>query len=81
MAEIPTQKPLKYLIAHYRQPQRTHDDFIKWLVEEHLPLAIPVLKQHGVLGYSLVGIFDEALIQSSDLFLILLLVRDASIYK
>jgi hypothetical protein len=58
MAEAPTQQkgpPLKYTLTHYRKPQHTHEAFIKWLVEEHLPLALPVLKKHGVLGYSLVS--------------------------
>jgi len=26
---------------------------MKWIVEEHLPLAMPIFKKHGVLGYSL----------------------------
>ncbi|KAK8061309.1 hypothetical protein PG994_007675 [Apiospora phragmitis] len=56
MAEV-TQKqggqPLKFTITHYRLPHHTHEAFIKWLTEEHLPLALPVLKKHGALGYSL----------------------------
>ncbi|KAK9769996.1 putative EthD domain-containing protein [Seiridium cardinale] len=54
MAEAPKQQgPLKYTVTHYRQPQHTHEAFIKWITEEHLPLAIPIFKKHGVLGYSL----------------------------
>ncbi|KAF4637482.1 hypothetical protein G7Y89_g598 [Cudoniella acicularis] len=56
MAEVSTQQggqPLKYTVTHNRKPQHTHDAFIKWIVEEHLPLALPILKRHGVLGYSL----------------------------
>lgn len=47
--------PIKFTITHYRLPQHTHEAFIKWITDEHLPLAMPVLKRHGVLGYSLVG--------------------------
>ncbi|KAI1167691.1 hypothetical protein F5B18DRAFT_600976 [Nemania serpens] len=46
-------QPLKYTVTHYRRPEHTHDAFVKWITEEHLPLAMPVLKKHGVLGYSL----------------------------
>jgi hypothetical protein len=58
MAEVPVQRreePLKYTLTHYRKPQRTHEAFIKWIVEEHLPIAMPVFKKHGILGYSLVS--------------------------
>ncbi|KAI3329030.1 hypothetical protein HD806DRAFT_270232 [Xylariaceae sp. AK1471] len=44
---------LKYTLTHYRKPEHTHEAFVKWIVEEHLPLAIPIFKKHGVLGYSL----------------------------
>jgi hypothetical protein len=57
MAEVPAQhggQPLKYTLTHYRRPQHTHESFIKWIVEEHLPIAMPILKKHGILGYSLV---------------------------
>ncbi|TVY90021.1 hypothetical protein LAWI1_G003315, partial [Lachnellula willkommii] len=47
-------QPLKYTVTHHRKQQHTHEAFITWIVEEHLPLAIPVFKKHGVLGYSLV---------------------------
>ncbi|KAI1746036.1 hypothetical protein F4680DRAFT_400102 [Xylaria scruposa] len=56
MADLPKQQsspPLKYTVTHFRKPNRTHEAFMKWLVEEHLPRAIPVFKKHGVLGYSL----------------------------
>lgn len=48
-------QPLKFTITHYRLPQHTHEAFINWITEEHLPLALPVLKKHGALGYSLVS--------------------------
>jgi hypothetical protein len=57
MAESPILeqgKTLKFKLTHYRQQKHTHEAFIKWIVEEHLPLAIPIFKKHGVLGYSLV---------------------------
>ncbi|KAI1635699.1 hypothetical protein F4809DRAFT_427955 [Biscogniauxia mediterranea] len=56
MAEASAQKgaqPLKYTVTHYRKPQHTHEEFIKWIVEEHLPLAMPIFKKHGILSYSL----------------------------
>ncbi|KAK4221153.1 hypothetical protein QBC38DRAFT_540266 [Podospora fimiseda] len=40
-------------ITHYRQSQHTHDAFIKWIVEEHLPVALSIFKKHGVLEYAL----------------------------
>lgn len=58
MTELPTQQggqPLKYTLTHYRKPEHTHEAFIKWVVEEHLPLAIPVFKKHGIIEYSLVS--------------------------
>ncbi|OBT46781.1 hypothetical protein VE00_02586 [Pseudogymnoascus sp. WSF 3629] len=46
-------QPLKFTITHYRKLQHTHEYFIKWIVEGHHPLAIPVFKKHGILGYTL----------------------------
>jgi len=53
MAEVPKGKPLKYTLTHYRQPQHTHEAFIKWIFEEHLPLAMPIFKKHSIIAYSL----------------------------
>ncbi|KAJ8121485.1 hypothetical protein ONZ43_g2076 [Nemania bipapillata] len=44
---------VKFTVTHYRRPEHTHESFMKWLVEEHIPLAIPVFKRHGVIDYSL----------------------------
>ncbi|KAI1122381.1 hypothetical protein F5Y10DRAFT_287266 [Nemania abortiva] len=44
---------MKYTVTHYRKPDHTHEEFIKWIVDVHLPLAIPIFKRHGVLSYSL----------------------------
>lgn len=46
---------VKLTLTHYRRPERTHEAFMKWIIEEHLPLAIPVFKRCGVLNYSLVS--------------------------
>ncbi|KAI1419259.1 hypothetical protein F5Y12DRAFT_278364 [Xylaria sp. FL1777] len=46
-------QPLKYTVTHYRKPEHTHEDFIKWIVEVHIPLAMPIFKKHGVVEYSL----------------------------
>ncbi|KAH9905412.1 hypothetical protein F4778DRAFT_729915 [Xylariomycetidae sp. FL2044] len=44
---------VKLTVTHYRRPEHTHEALMKWIVEEHLPLAIPVFKRCGVLNYSL----------------------------
>ncbi|RYO89448.1 hypothetical protein DL766_003338 [Monosporascus sp. MC13-8B] len=46
-------QPLKYTVTHYRKQQHTHEAFIKWITEDHLPVAMPIFKKHGILGYSL----------------------------
>ncbi|KAI1373834.1 hypothetical protein F4677DRAFT_190340 [Hypoxylon crocopeplum] len=43
----------KFTVTHYRRPEHTHEEFMKWIVEGHLPLAMPIFKRHGVLEYSL----------------------------
>jgi hypothetical protein len=48
-------RPVKFTITHYRLPQHTHEAFIKWIVEVHLPKAMPVFKKYGVIEYSLVS--------------------------
>lgn len=48
-------QPLKFTLTHYRKKEHTHEAFIKWIVEKHLPLAIPLFKKHGILEYSLVS--------------------------
>ncbi|EMR69404.1 hypothetical protein UCREL1_3588 [Eutypa lata UCREL1] len=56
MAEVTVQQGgqrLKYTVTHYRKQQHTHEAFIKWIVEEHLPVAMPIFKKHGILAYSL----------------------------
>ncbi|KAI1819446.1 hypothetical protein F4861DRAFT_138490 [Xylaria intraflava] len=44
---------VKFTVTHYRRPEHTHEEFMKWLVEEHVRLAMPVFKRHGVINYSL----------------------------
>ncbi|KAI1361489.1 hypothetical protein F5Y08DRAFT_314495 [Xylaria arbuscula] len=44
---------VKLTLTHYRRPEHTHEAFMKWIVEEHLPLAIPAFKRCGILNYSL----------------------------
>lgn len=55
MAEVLENRPVKFTITHYRQQQHSHEAFIKWIVEEHLPLAMPIFEKYGVLEYSLVS--------------------------
>ena len=57
MAESTQSQPIKLTLTHYRKPEHTHEAFIKWIVEGHLPLAIPVLKKHDVINYTLVSFF------------------------
>jgi hypothetical protein len=72
MSQVTNQKegqPMKYTITHYRKQPHTHEEFIKWIVEEHLPLAIPVFKKHGIIGYSLVSISRWAFSQDTHMWL------------
>ena len=46
---------MKYTVGHYRKEGVTHEDFINWLTKEHLPLAIPIFKRHGIKKYTLVS--------------------------
>lgn len=55
MAEIPENRPVRFTITHYRQQRHSHEAFMKWMVEEHLPLAMPVFTKYGVIEYSLVS--------------------------
>lgn len=47
-------KPVKLTVTHYRKPEHSHEAFIKWITEEHVPLAMPIFQKHGVIEYSLV---------------------------
>lgn len=47
-------QPLKFTLTHYRLPEHTHEAFIEWIVAEHLPLALPIFKKHGILEYKIV---------------------------
>jgi hypothetical protein len=48
-------RPFKFTVTHYRKTGTTHDAFMKWIVEVHLPKAIPIFKKYGVVGYALVS--------------------------
>jgi hypothetical protein len=52
-------RPLKFTLTHYRKAGTTHEAFMKWIVEVHLPKAIPLFKKHGVTGYALVSFFHD----------------------
>lgn len=47
----------KFTVTHYRKPEHTHEAFMNWIIQEHLPGAIPIFKKHGILEYSLVSCF------------------------
>ncbi|KAJ5177398.1 Dimeric alpha-beta barrel [Penicillium coprophilum] len=53
MSEVPESRPIKFTITHHRQQQHSHEAFMNWMIEKHLPLAMPVFKKYGVLEYSL----------------------------
>ena len=58
MAEITKlqeDQPTRFTLTHYRKAGTTHERFMKWLVEVHLPKAIPLFKKHGITGYALVS--------------------------
>ncbi|OKL61559.1 hypothetical protein UA08_03902 [Talaromyces atroroseus] len=61
MAEQREGQRLKYTVTHYRQPHLTHEEFMKWIVEAHLPIAMPVFKKHRVLSYTLLSTFPQAM--------------------
>ncbi|KAF7531960.1 hypothetical protein G7054_g8412 [Neopestalotiopsis clavispora] len=43
----------KFTVTHYRRPEHTHEAFMKWIIEEHLPIAMPIFKKHGVIEFVL----------------------------
>ncbi|KAJ5805381.1 Dimeric alpha-beta barrel [Penicillium pulvis] len=53
MSEAPESQPVKFTITHYRQLQHSHEAFINWIIQEHLPLALPVFEKYGMIVYSL----------------------------
>ncbi|VUC28763.1 unnamed protein product [Clonostachys rosea] len=53
MAELGEQKILKYTVTHHRKEGRTHEEFLNWIIRDHIPLALPVLKKHGCIEYSI----------------------------
>jgi hypothetical protein len=55
MTEATNNQPLKHTVTRYRQPHLTHEQFMNWLIEVHLPLALPVLKNYGILQRALVS--------------------------
>jgi hypothetical protein len=61
MYEVLESRPVKFTITHYRQQQHSHEAFINWIIEEHLPLALPVFKKYGVIEYSLVSAYSCSL--------------------
>ncbi|CAH0045241.1 unnamed protein product [Clonostachys solani] len=46
-------RPIKFTLTHYRKPEHTHEAFIDWIVNWHLPRAIPIFKKHGILEYKI----------------------------
>lgn len=48
-------QPLKYTVTHYRNPDKTVEEFLKYIRESHLPRALPLFKKHGALRYTLVS--------------------------
>ncbi|OGE52702.1 hypothetical protein PENARI_c009G09663 [Penicillium arizonense] len=67
VSEVLGSRPLKFTITHYRQQQHSHEAFINWVVEEHLPLAIPVFEKYGVIEYSLVSThYYELMLESGE---------------
>ncbi|KAJ5915682.1 Dimeric alpha-beta barrel [Penicillium verhagenii] len=51
--QVPKNQPVKLTMTHYRQQQHSHEAFINWIVQDHLPLAIPVFEKYGLTEYSL----------------------------
>jgi hypothetical protein len=36
---------LEFTIIHYCNAHCTHEEFIKWIIEDHIPLDIPIFKE------------------------------------
>lgn len=47
---------IKFTATHYRKDGVSHEDFIKWFTEQHLPAALPLMKKYGIKKYNLVRI-------------------------
>ncbi|KAF2648586.1 hypothetical protein K491DRAFT_612508 [Lophiostoma macrostomum CBS 122681] len=51
--EVAENTPIRFTLTHYRKAGVTHEDFMKWIVEVHLPKAIPTFQKHGISDYAL----------------------------
>jgi hypothetical protein len=59
MAENKQSEPLRFTVTHYRKPEHTHEEFINWIVNKHLPVALPIFRRHGIQEYKLVSSPDR----------------------
>ncbi len=59
-------QPMKFSLTHYRKAGITHEAFMKWIVEVHIPKAIPIFKKHGIIGYALVSSSSQFFLRLED---------------
>lgn len=57
IADLPksSDQLIKYTASHYRQEGVSHEDFVRYMTDEHIPAALPLFKKHGIVKYSLVS--------------------------
>ncbi|KAI1342717.1 hypothetical protein F5Y15DRAFT_266079 [Xylariaceae sp. FL0016] len=48
MSEPQTMPMLKVSVLHYRDPQRSEEEWTKWYTEEQIPRFIPMAHKHGI---------------------------------
>lgn len=49
------QQTIKISVQHYKAKNVSEEEFVRWLKEEHIPVALDIIRKHGVVRYSLVS--------------------------
>ncbi|KAI1776651.1 hypothetical protein F4818DRAFT_411320 [Hypoxylon cercidicola] len=47
------QQLLKFSVQHYRLKTVSEGDFVRWLHEEHVPVAAQIIKKHNIFRWSI----------------------------
>lgn len=50
------QRLFKITACHNRNPNVTHEEYIKWYEEQQIPLSIKLIQKHGIVRFSVVSI-------------------------
>jgi hypothetical protein len=51
----PSTALFKYTVEHYRKPGVSEEAFLDWYHHKHLPLAVPLMKKHGISKFAVVS--------------------------